>query len=299
MIRRSGPSTSSLELLLDTICNTFGGVLFLAILVCVLLRNTSRFEVHQVQASPTESLLLQERMAQLSSERNALEQALSQQAVFAKSYAHPEKIAMLQQAASLERTYKDLRVRKMHLQRELDQIRADREGKAAQDAQTQRDLRAARSALEAVRREVEDQLDARTQDLQLPRLRMSLKNERGVIVRYGRIYVWHRYNSLGSPVSVNTEDFLVLQDKGSHLLTTPKPYAGTIITAKNTDNLRSRLLQFDSRRHYLTVVVWPDSFDDFQLLKSLIVKMGFEYRLMPMREGESVFDRGGSNNKVQ
>ena len=39
-MKRRPPAYSSLELLLDTICNTFGGVLFLAILVCILLRNT-------------------------------------------------------------------------------------------------------------------------------------------------------------------------------------------------------------------------------------------------------------------
>lgn len=42
--RRRTTSADSLELLLDTICNTFGGVLFIAILVVILLRMTGESE---------------------------------------------------------------------------------------------------------------------------------------------------------------------------------------------------------------------------------------------------------------
>ena len=37
MSRKSSASSDSLDLLLDTICNTFGGVLFIAMLVIILL----------------------------------------------------------------------------------------------------------------------------------------------------------------------------------------------------------------------------------------------------------------------
>src|SRR4051812_43846695 len=41
--RRTGPTAdSSLELLLDTICNTFGGVLFISLLVVILLNHTGQ-----------------------------------------------------------------------------------------------------------------------------------------------------------------------------------------------------------------------------------------------------------------
>ena len=42
MSRRRSRKQDSLELLLDTICNTFGGVLFIAILVVMLLQQTGR-----------------------------------------------------------------------------------------------------------------------------------------------------------------------------------------------------------------------------------------------------------------
>lgn len=48
--RRGRPADSSLELLLDTITNTFGGILFLAILVSLLLQSTG---AHESQESRT------------------------------------------------------------------------------------------------------------------------------------------------------------------------------------------------------------------------------------------------------
>ena len=48
MSRRGAPSGDSLDLLLDTICNTFGGILFIAMLVVILTNQMSR------EASPTE-----------------------------------------------------------------------------------------------------------------------------------------------------------------------------------------------------------------------------------------------------
>ena len=42
MSRRRKNDTGSLDLLLDTICNTFGGILLIALLVIVLLNTTSK-----------------------------------------------------------------------------------------------------------------------------------------------------------------------------------------------------------------------------------------------------------------
>ena len=52
MSRRKRTADSSLELLLDTICNTFGGVLFRAILICVLLRMASPLEQLVTEQDP-------------------------------------------------------------------------------------------------------------------------------------------------------------------------------------------------------------------------------------------------------
>jgi hypothetical protein len=55
--RGSTPRAESLELLLDTICNTFGGIVFLAMLVCLLLTQTRRgAEAEATPAGPQAAL---------------------------------------------------------------------------------------------------------------------------------------------------------------------------------------------------------------------------------------------------
>ncbi|HUP77658.1 MAG TPA: hypothetical protein VM260_03785, partial [Pirellula sp.] len=70
--RRSKLQSSSLDLFLDTICNAFGGIMFLSILISVLLQfrgNNSAVEVDQPTISEAESQQIEDRLAKLQSER--------------------------------------------------------------------------------------------------------------------------------------------------------------------------------------------------------------------------------------
>jgi hypothetical protein len=64
-------------------------------------------------------------------------------------------------------------------------------------------------------------------------------------------------------------------------------------------HLEARLKTFDPLTHYLAVSVWDDSFEAFQSLKNIMIDLGFEYRLLLVPDGTSVFDRGGTGNNVQ
>ena len=69
MSRRRAVKQDSLELLLDTICNTFGGVLFIAIMVVMLLQNAGQGPETVVPApSPEELEARTEQLATLSAE---------------------------------------------------------------------------------------------------------------------------------------------------------------------------------------------------------------------------------------
>ena len=73
--KREGPD-GSLELLLDTICNTFGGVLFISILVVILLNMSSK----QAETTPPTDAAraeLIEAQARLSKTNDELEQLLT------------------------------------------------------------------------------------------------------------------------------------------------------------------------------------------------------------------------------
>ena len=76
-MRKVSDHDDGLDLLLDAICNTFGGIVFIALLVVLLLGNTSAIKAPPVQdsRSPSEILLQQERLTyQLNDAREELEE---------------------------------------------------------------------------------------------------------------------------------------------------------------------------------------------------------------------------------
>ena len=89
MSRRRSSRQDSLELLLDTICNTFGGVLFIAILVVLLLQQTGGGPdiPAPASASPVELQLLAIRMEAVAADLARLRQNRDSQQAVVQSFA--------------------------------------------------------------------------------------------------------------------------------------------------------------------------------------------------------------------
>jgi hypothetical protein len=302
MSKRKKPPSSSLELLLDTICNTLGGVLFLAILVSLMLRASSPLRVVAISAESLqeEILGLEKQQADTTTRLESLRQAAAGQERIAEQFATPDMAKALT-------AYRELR-------EERDGLISNRASRLAQIARSQGEILhlmerqksldeamvAAGTRVREAEVAIRSELGTRAQTARLPRLRMTNKREIGLIVRYGRVYFWHRYDRFGNRLGLNTDEFVIVEDHGPDLETIPKPYAGLPIGDLHARTaLAVQLREFDNRRHYLALVVWEDSFDVFQLLKKVVVDLGFEYRLMPVAAGECILDRGGSERRVQ
>src|SRR5687768_3661347 len=92
MSRKSSASSDSLDLLLDTICNTFGGVLFIAMLVIILL-NMSGEKAASVPATPDAQAQLaaaQAEMVRAQTELDQLRRAAAEQAKLASQFSDPK-----------------------------------------------------------------------------------------------------------------------------------------------------------------------------------------------------------------
>jgi hypothetical protein len=133
----------------------------------------------------------------------------------------------------------------------------------------------------------------------LPREHVSIKPQIGFIVRYGRLYQWIRSDRFGHSEGLNTDEFVVVGEVNDHLETRPKPHAGIPIEASDVRQIEGRFRQFDPQVTCLVLAVWDDSFDQFQKVKAAAVGAGFEYRIILMREGSPLADRGGSDGRVQ
>lgn len=303
MSRRRAVKQDSLELLLDTICNTFGGVLFIAIMVVMLLAQSGHGPEGVVPAPAPEELEAQSReLAELSAEVLRKQEIQASQAALVKSLA-PDAIREL-----IERR-KALLAELVKQQAAVDAQQAQNATVVASVARTQAeidkllaDLKAAQRQETEARTLLASEQAGRTKDVRLPRQhRADDKRELAVILRYGRLYLWHDYDLQMGRTGLNLRDFVIISDAGDHLVTRPKPTAG--IPLDDTPECRAAidklLRRFDPRRFALGTIVRPDSYAAFQYFRSRALALGFEYRLLPTDSDSPISDRGGSGGLVQ
>lgn len=303
MSRRRAMKQDSLELLLDTICNTFGGVLFIAIMVVMLLAQSGHGPEAVVPAPSPEELEAQSReLAALSADVLRKQQIQASQAALVDSLA-PDTIREL-----IERR-KKLLAEMVQQQAAADAQQVQNATVMASVARTQAEIDKLLADLKvAQQREVEartllaSEQKARTKDARLPRQRRADdKREVSLVLRYGRLYLWHDYDLTMHRTGLNMRDFVVISAEPDQLVTRPKPTAG--IPLDGTPESRAaidRLLgRFNPKRFCLGPTVRPDSYGVFHHLRDRMMALGFEYRMLVMDTDWPVADRGGSGGLVQ
>lgn len=306
MSRRSSTSDSdsSLELLLDTITNAFGGILFVAILVVILLRlnpSRSKNEPQPATVQSRENLAAaEEQLIAAMSELESLEAvAASQQKINATE--RPDLVRQFKDLQSM-REKRDAaiagRADAVHslsqAQEEINEL-LDKSSLLDQQLAQAREKRNQAQALN------EEEKDKRTRSANLPKPRVTDKFDIPVIVRYGRAYFPYRPETLPLGRVIDTREVFVRTEDSKEVTVTPKPYAGLLLkeSASVSAAIRSRLSQNSSARFYVTVGVWPDSFREFSVFKEALVATGYEYRLIPLDEGGRLVEGAVNNPLVQ
>jgi hypothetical protein len=175
------------------------------------------------------------------------------------------------------------------------------EAAASAKSQSDSQVKELELKLAAAEAALEKEIASRTTAAKLPRQRVSSKREVGVLVGNGRLYIWHRYSPSGERMGINTDDVTIVDDKGEVMKTTLKRNGGAPIGAgaDAERDIRAKLNGFDPKTMYIAVAIWEDSFGQFQHLKKVLVDLGFEYRLIPLEEDDSISDHGGSDRQVQ
>lgn len=302
MARRRAARQDSLELLLDTICNTFGGVLFIAIMVVMLLLQTGQHpEAREASPAPEELQALNQKLATLSNELQRMQEIRASQAAIVESLV-PDAIHEL-----LKRR-EQLLAEQARIQAEVDKRRSENAELAVSVEQVQADIREVEESLrtaldqkEQLQSLLESERQSRTQDVRLPVLRPSDKHEIGIIIRYGRLYLWHEYDRNLVPIGLNTRDFVILGEEDDGLATRPNPTRGLRLDdSPQTQQAIAELLKpFDRDRFYIATIVRPDSYGAFKFFRDQAIALGYEYRLMPVEADTPIGDRGGSGGQVQ
>ncbi|WP_166831111.1 hypothetical protein [Thalassoroseus pseudoceratinae] len=302
-MRRVSDHDDGLDLLLDAICNTFGGIVFIALLVVLLLGNTSAIKAPSVQESlsPSEILLQQERLAyQLHDAREELK-ALQRLAA--------QQRKMLLQDASTESTIEKYDQLINEINNLEEQWYEQLELNARTYAETQQERQSIAKldkTLEELEGEISELLTTLTEvrakreyKMALPQVTMSTRKPSiGLILRYGRLYLWD-YDPRTGERGLNTSHFFVINETASQYETHARPNAGIPLHSTDFCNgqIAELLRNFPPSRFNVTFVVREDSFDEFKTAREHIKQLGYRYSLIA---GDGVVaDRGGHSRGTQ
>ncbi|MCA9124124.1 MAG: hypothetical protein H6822_30325 [Planctomycetaceae bacterium] len=290
MSRKPNDDDGSLELLLDTICNTFGGVLFISILV-VLLLNLSSNEAASTPPNESDQADLIEaetRLAQSNDELDKLLTAIEAQQQIEQQIVDPEIRDQVQKLRELQQENAEQTRRKLQGLTDVAERQKEINDAAQQIKDHEETLRDAQQRLAEAERELQQEIESRSKAAKLPKGRATTKTEIPMFLRAGRLCTYVR--DTGNGLAVNQAEIDEKQDEQNRPYIEPKPGTGIVISLEGNDaDLDTRLSEFDYTIHYLAVFVWPDSFEHFAVLKDRMVSHEFEYRLEPFREDQKIY----------
>ena len=321
MSRQRSTSSDSLDLLLDTICNTFGGVVFIALLIVVMLRLTPVKQLDDATVSRAVDAVaarwqrvLKQHHAHLESLRQQLQASLSgwdenfSEALDEFELLERENLLLRQQVGDTLLTISLMETETADTQAEADRLgearrSAEEEQAAAQNALATAIQRIAtlQQKLATAEASLPDQ-PTLARPIELPKERADTNAQVGLFLKYGHVYFVHEWEPGPNPdqVGPNLEDFTV-KPGWFYNTAKPKPHRGIPIDAGGSESaaLARRLEQFPSRNWFVVLVVCEDSFDYFQSVKAQLVGLGYRYHLMPLAASESVWTGEGGANTSQ
>ena len=295
--KTGGIASDAFGLFLDTICNAFGGIIFISLLVCIMLQLSAKAVV--APARPDEDLRTE--LARLTEEIGDLQLRIRAQRrnIESMKATLPDR-EVVDRYTRLADEDRRLEVENRRLRDRLRRIEA--EVTAAKDrlerlkrANTEQAKEHERLK-EAVRRVRAEQ----GATLRLPRFHRTEKQQVAVLISGGRLAFAQRYDAGGRPGAVNAADVQPLRDAGGKLRGM-RPRPGRGVAVSTPEDLRARLGPQFARFtpapaggrqqkdcHYFNVVVWPDSFRQFEILRDWLIEKGFGYGLVLVEAGKEV-----------
>ncbi|WP_288591509.1 hypothetical protein [Victivallis vadensis] len=271
-MRRRREDASSLELLLDTMCNTFGGVMFIAISLVVVISMVRSASRALEENAPRKLEQLQQELARLEREAAESRESVEQRRELAGLLAAGPMREELEMLAAQEAQVRRLTDRKLAQEAKSAVLRADAAVRREALAKLRPEidgLEAKRSAAEAARRELEQKqeiiranLDSSPAGtLHFKVLRQSSRIPWFLVVRNGRVWRVGPGKRNGRDVPEPDVEFTV---SGTVVSCTLKPGAGVpaLADGKISPELR-RILDAVPGNRVPEFWVDPDSAEEF------------------------------------
>ena len=297
----------SLELLLDTLCNVFGGIILIACLLAMLSRpkTTGNNEATKDPIDHESGILIEKRIEQSQSELDGFLKLRAQ----LQSDEDPATLPLITELTTLKKTAAKLRQDKAKqserasamAQHAVQDVSQEIARLREQEQEIERKLGLANKAAEAARQmksaieknladlqlELEDVNTLKIEKLRFPRERVLNKKAAPVILQYGQIFPL--FDSSG-----NANDAVRQVPAANGIFTAfAKPGRGMNPTLQRA-KLLALIRQLVGQSSYLTLYIYPDSYGTLRELKKIIHELGADYGMELCTEHQIlIFDPKG------
>ncbi len=274
-------SEESIDLLLDTICDVFGGFVFIACLLALLTNHNTPTPDDPAGTSGMQGRVLAEKLEAAKSELAGLQKineknkSLGQDKLQTLVRERNELQATLDRLRKQQPTNSDMAVSKdpvgdlIEIRSEvkaLDQRHADAKARKEAAEKKARDLAA---QIQSIRSKITAEDEKHVEHVRFPKERQITKSAMNILLKYGCLYPL--VDSSGEKFSGLTR----VAKSGEDYDAIPKKSEGIPIT--DTATIRKVLASYKRWGGYVSLNVYPDSFETFRAIKALILEAGLEY----------------------
>ena len=273
----------SLDLLLDTICNTFGGVLFISLLV-VILTNMTAEQVSMEppeQASQSSLIALRRDLESAKDELQRLQTSVSQQQCIQTEFTSDESIRLAQQLRDSRTRVAGTIASNDALLSKIGQSQTQINQAAKKLTALTANLKQARAELAKITLRLTMEVKSRTKTATLPTVTGWNGEVANLFLKQGHLCALQIVQN--GFLTWNTQESKRSTRNGVTVID-PIVSAGLPITLKPPDTaaIRGKLSGYDPQQHLIRVWVTPESFEHFSLIREALVKRKFHYEVVPV-----------------
>ena len=286
MSRRREEQASSLDLLLGPMCNTFGGILFIAILLVILSHSAGPASENEKQRGDRARRELQvteqnAEIMRLQQETMNLSRIL-QQHPSTTTNTSPSIVPLLglqSMQASNTAIQTDVEIQRnilSQMRREMEQLKKSSENLFATKTDLEHQIaQLDKQFVTATNREVRTLRLPRLHDVQKHTVFMALKN--------GRLYPVSDISKANEWRRGYDTSYVIVESGPQHETVSLRPALGQRIeTGAEKDGIFQQMLtNLDFKMEYISFMVYPDSYAEFNYVKNVVIKAGFEYMWTP------------------
>ena len=298
-MRRRQTQTDSFDLFLDTICNTFGGIIFLAILVAILIQTRSVLQQpdqrDQTTQTPQEARQLETRLAAAESSVQRLTLALNSMPEAKVNDDFREYSKTKAELADIDQNIQRLIAASNAKSKTLEEIISENEKLEEENRNVPERLKSLTELAKQEEAAVAQLINTKQTTLKLPRERESTSESTLALLKEGKVYLAGEFDGI-------RDEF-----DGPHV-DTKKTLGGFRVIAKrgqgvdvDNSNTTSFLSTTARQRKIVTLALWPDSFGTFTELKPKLINSGLRYQIWFQTPNEDLIVSigGGGSGRAQ